>query len=319
MDGGGRFVRPVTKERQQPRTRGKSGRSPSRGISRGRAVEPRRGKASDGVIARLAAFGSGLWQRPMLLLAAGVVIVTGIGAVVAGNVVDRTVQKTDAAAGAMVTSAGFGISQVHLSGNNRTKPAAIMAALGFRAGQPIFDVSLRSARARLLQLPWVADAEVKRRYPDDISVQIVERTPYARWQTPRGVLVVVERRGRIITSDGMDDFGHLPLLLGNGAPEKAPAIVAAVARHRAVLARVEAYQFQSRRRWNLLLDDGVIVKLPETGWDKQLAVLDHLIVDKGILESDIKEIDLRHPAYYFFVRRGGTEQKDRKPETGSAI
>ncbi len=312
-------MRPVSQERAAPRTRGKSSRSPARGITRGPVQQPRRSRSSGGLFSRITDLGRGMLRRPMLLLSAGVVILTVAGAVVAGNIVDRTVKKTDAAAGAMVADAGFGISQVHLAGNVRTSPAAILAALGFRAGQSIFAVNLRTARARLLQLPWVADAEVRRRYPDDISVQIVERVPYARWQTPRGVLVLVERHGRVITSDGVDKFPQLPLLLGDGAPQKADRLVEAVKRHRAIVARVEAYQYQSQRRWNLLLDDGVIVKLPDTGWEKQLQVLEHLIVDKGILESDIREIDLRNPSYFFFMRRGGLEQKDRKTETGSAI
>jgi cell division septal protein FtsQ len=34
---------------------------------------------------------------------------------------------------------------------------------------------------------------------------------------------------------------------------------------------------KSKRRWNLLFDNGVIVKLPESGWRKQLAVLEQLV------------------------------------------
>jgi cell division protein FtsQ len=317
MDRGGCFVRSVTKPRAAPRTRGKSARGPTRGITRAPVQQSRRSKAS--VWSRIALFFGGILRRPMLLLSLGVIVLTAFAVVIAGGMIDRTVKKTDAAAGAMVSHAGFGIAQMHLAGNLRTPPSAILGALGFRAGQPIFDVNLRSARARLLQLPWVADAEVKRRYPDDISVQIVERVPYARWQTQKGVLVVVERKGRVITSDSSDKFAKLPLLLGNGAPEKAVPVIEAVSRHRAIVARVQAYQFQSRRRWNLLLDDGVIVKMPEIGWEKELRVLDHLIVDKGILETDIREIDMRHSSYFFFVRRNGTEQKDRKTETGSSI
>ncbi len=310
-------MRPVTKPRAAPRTRGKSGRSPTRGITRAPVQQSRRSKSSGW--SSIGLFFGGILRRPMLLLSLGVMILTAFAIVIAGGMINRTVKKTDAVAGAVISHAGFGISQVHLAGNLRTPPSAILGALEFRAGQPIFDINLRSARARLMQLPWVADAEVKRRYPDDISVQITERVPYARWQTQKGVLVVVERKGRVITSDSSDKFAKLPLLLGNGAPEKAVPLIEAVSHHRAIVARVQAYQFQSRRRWNLLLDDGVIVKLPEIGWEKQLGVLDHLIVDKGILETDIREIDMRHPSYFFFVRRSGTEQKDRKTETGSSI
>ena len=92
-----------------------------------------------------------------------------------------------------------------------------------------------------------------------------------------------------------------------------------MAGHRGIVKRVKAYEFQSDRRWNLILDGGVVVKLPEIGWEHQLKELDRLIVEEGILEHDIREIDLRPPSFIFVMRRDGTEQKEKKAETGSAI
>jgi cell division protein FtsQ len=189
--------------------------------------------------------------------------------------------------------------------------------LGFEPGQSIFTADLPGARARLLRLPWVAQAEVKRRYPDDISVRIVEKQPFARWQSPKG-LYVVERSGALITDKDLGPFHNLPLLAGDGAPRVAAEFVDSVAQHRAIVARVQTYQHQSGRHWNLLLDDGVLVKLPETGWRKELDALEYLIVDKGILERDVVEIDLRSPTLYIFVTKSG-EQKEKKTERGSAI
>ena len=60
------------------------------------------------------------------------------------------------------------------------------------------------------------------------------------------------------------------------------------------------------------------MKLPEIGWRKELDALDSLIVDKGILERDLTEIDLRSPTQYFFVTKSG-EQKDKKTDRGRAI
>ena len=79
--------------------------------------------------------------------------------------------------------------------------------------------------------------------------------------------------------------------------------------HRAIAARVAAYAHVSQRRWNLILDDGVVVKLPETGWQKELDALEHLIIDDGILERDVTEIDLRSPTHYFFVAEERREER----------
>jgi len=53
----------------------------------------------------------------------------------------------------------------------------------------------------------------------------------------------------------------------------------------------------------------VVVQLPEAGWPKQLDALEHLIIDSGILERDVTEIDLRSPTHYFFLLKNG-EKKD---------
>jgi cell division protein FtsQ len=311
-------LRPVSQQRRAPKPRGQSGRTPSRGIKRASAQPQRGGKAAAGFLPKIVAFFTALLRRPMLLLTLFIVIVTAVLAVVTGRVIDRAMARTDRVAGAAVSRAGFGVTKLHLDGNVRTKSADIMAALGVRAGQPIFNVDVREARLRLLQLPWVAETDVMRRYPDDISVHIVERTPYARWQTDKG-LVLVERQGRVILPENNGKFAKLPLLMGEGAPIQAAGFVEAVSRYRGIVKRVSAYQYQSGRRWNLLLDDGVVVKLPETGWQKELPVLEHLIVDKGVLESDIREVDLRNPLYFYFQLRNGVEHKEKRSDTGSAI
>jgi cell division protein FtsQ len=300
--------------------RGRQGRSPARGVSRG-AVQSfgRRKKPPNNPISRLfgrlRAFLS--FRRPMLIMTLGIIVLTALAALFASGVIGRTVHRAGATVDALVADAGFGISNLHLAGNVRTAPATILAALGFEPGQSIFTTDLPDARARLLRLPWVAEAEVKRRYPDDISVRIVEKQPFARYQSPKG-LYVVERSGGLITDKDLGPFRNLPLLAGDGAPRAAAEFVDAVAQHRAIVARAQTYQYQSGRRWNLLLDDGVIVKLPETGWQKQLDALDYLIVDKGVLERDLAEIDLRSPTLYIFVTRSG-EQKEKRTERGSAI
>lgn len=310
-------MRPVSQERRAPKPRVASGRSTARGVSRS-AAQPRRGQNGPGFFDKVAAVFAAIFHRPLLLLTLTTVIAILVAGIWTGEVTHRTILRTGGAAGQAISRAGFVVAQVHLDGNVRTKSDAILGALGIRAGQPIFGVDVQDARARLLSLPWVGEAEVKRRFPDDISVHIVERVPYARWNSDHG-LVVVERQGHVITADGENKFAKLPLLMGDGAPEHALGFIEAVSARRAIVKRVAAYQYQSGRRWNLLLDNGVVVKLPETGWEKELAELEHLIIDRGVLEKGIREIDLRNPGFYYFRLLDGGEQKEKRSETGSAI
>lgn len=246
-------------------------------------------------------------SRPMLYISSSLLGLAVVAGLLVGGYVGRAVASVNHAIDNVTAQAGFGISTVNLAGNSRTPPASILAALGFEPGQSIFGADIQSARLRLLQLEWVAQADVSRRYPDSISVSIVEKKPYALWQANDG-LHVIERNGKPITFARMEDYPHLPVFAGD-PPVGASDLVDAIATHRAVSARVKIMQRISARRWDLILDDGVVVRLPEDGWQKQLDVLEHLIVDKSVLERDISEIDLRSANNIFFTLRGQQQQQ----------
>jgi cell division protein FtsQ len=268
----------------------------------------------DGILSRISGRFSLFLHRPMVALCGVLTVLVLIGALFASGVIGRTVRGINRGIDAGLASAGFGISEIHIAGNGRTPYTQVLAVLGMQPGQSIFSADLYDALRRLSRLEWVASAEVHRRYPDAVFVTLVEKRPFALWQMPvnaqgEAPIAVVERSGAVITTRDVEKFRKLPKLVGAGAPGAAAELVEAVQAHRAVAARTAAYARVSMRRWNLILDDGVVVKLPEAGWQKQLDALEHLIIDSGILERDISEIDLRSPTHYFFVTKAG-EKKD---------
>ena len=103
----------------------------------------------------------------------------------------------------------------------------------------------------------------------DIASRIVEKLPFALWQAPNGALRRRALRRRRSPNKGVDDFPHLPLFVGDGAPRGGADIVDAVAHApRRRRARARRCSASRERRWNLILDDGVVVKLPEEGWQQ---------------------------------------------------
>jgi cell division protein FtsQ len=250
----------------------------------------------------------------MMALCGFLMVLVLLGALFASGVIGRTFHAVGRGADAVTADAGFGISEIHITGNRRTPYSQILEVLAMQPGQSIFSADLWRAQQRLSALDWIASAEIHRRYPDAIFVTLVEKRPFALWQPPADAhgdapILVVERNGKVITGRDVEKFRRLPKLVGAGAPQAAADLVDAVQSHRAIAARLAAYSRVSERRWNLILDDGVTVQLPEAGWQKELDALEHLIIDDGILERDVTEIDLRSPTHYFFLLKSG-EKKD---------
>ncbi|MCI0346445.1 MAG: FtsQ-type POTRA domain-containing protein, partial [Chloroflexi bacterium] len=71
------------------------------------------------------------------------------------------------------------VDRIHVEGAQRTAVEAVLATTGIRRGDPLTDVDLERARAALVTLPWVADAEVTRSWSGTIRVRLTERVAVA--------------------------------------------------------------------------------------------------------------------------------------------
>lgn len=310
-------MRSVTASAAASRSRGRASpnrrNAPARGASK-RGGYDRRKQVEDNLFARL----SGTMERalnprrPAFLVGLTVVLLIAMAALYIGGYFHRASAAVGHGGSTVVADAGLQISTIQLTGNRYASPGDISAELGFGPGQSIFAADPQQARANLRKLDWIQDAQVSIRYPDTVLVHVVEREPFALWQSDRG-LYAVDRKGHAIARVEASPFKRLPLFFG-GEPDGASDLVRAIHSHRAVAARVKAMQRVSGRRWNLILDDGVLVKLPEDSWQTELAALERLIVEDGVLERDISEIDLRAHDNYVFVLRHAAPRKNTRGE-----
>jgi cell division protein FtsQ len=192
----------------------------------------------------------------------------------------------------LTADAGFAVEEVLVTGRDSTHGDDILAALGVDRGAPILAFDPDAARASVEALPWVARATVVRRLPDTIFIAIEEREPLALWQSD-GTFRVIDQRGAVLTDSGVAAFAHLPRVVGADAPPHAAELLDLLARVPTVGARVEAAVRVGGRRWNLELDNGVTVRLPEDGIDRALARLAAVEDADGLFDRDIRSIDLR--------------------------
>lgn len=309
-------------------TRRDAARAPARRSGRTSAAsgrgDLRSGGFWGGVRARLFAPLAALFslKHPLFLTGFALAVLVLVLAILATGVIGRTVRAVNETVAAAVVHSGFGIAAVTISGTRHVSNADVRAALGFAPGEPTFMADLYEARERVLRLPWVADVSVRRRYPGAIDVTVTEKVPFARWQTYGGTFIV-DAAGGVITTKGADAFARLPLLWGASAPKVAGEMVAAVQAHPLIARHVLAYHYQSERRWNLVLSNGMVVKLPEFGWQKELDELDRMIAERHVLDRNLSSIDLRAPNYYYFddVKEDNPSEKpaDKPAEEGRAI
>jgi cell division protein FtsQ len=206
--------------------------------------------------------------------------------------------EAEAAAGARVAAyakdMGFAVANVSVEGREREPRADILKAIGVARGTAILAVDLPAAKARLEALPWVKTADVERLLPDTIFVRLAERRPLAFFQR-QGKLALVADDGAIIQSDHLDEYGALIVLVGDDAPALAGPLLDMLSTEPALYPHVAAAVRVGGRRWNIRLDSGIDVALPEqdpeSAWHR-LAALDR---SEALLARNILAVDLRLP------------------------
>lgn len=213
---------------------------------------------------------------------------------------------------------GFGIEEVRIGGQRQTSELAVIEALGIDR-KSLITLDAAAARARVAALPWVAEVSVRKLYPSTLAVDMTERRPFALWQDD-GVIRIVDREGSPIVRYDGDGFGHLPLVVGEGANLRAATIWPEIRAFPSIAARLRAAVLIAGRRWDLHLENGVTVKLPEKGADQALTRLVDLDLRQQLLARDVTVIDLRLPDRVTVRLPEGqpvpSEQKD-KPKTST--
>ena len=203
-------------------------------------------------------------------------------------------ERVRAKAVALTAAAGLAVNDVVVQGRGRTSGDAILTALGAARGTPMLEISPAAAKTRLEALPWIRSASVERLLPDTLFVQVTERQPLALWQR-KGKLELIDREGEVVPVPSLDEFADLLILVGDDAPKAAPGLLEMLATEPALQTHVSAAVRIGGRRWNLKLDNGIDVALPEdsvgAAWH-QLAQLDRT---DGLLKRNILKVDLRLP------------------------
>nr|WP_255647558.1 cell division protein FtsQ [Ensifer sp. IC4062] len=193
---------------------------------------------------------------------------------------------------ASTTAAGFAIEDVRVSGNEQTSEIDILQQLGLDGTTSLVALDIAEARRLISELPWVQNVTVRKVYPGTIEVNLEERKAFGIWQHGSD-LSLIERSGSVIAPLRDNKFAALPLFVGRDAETAAAGFYDEFSRWPEFRSRVKAFVRVSGRRWDLRLDNGIIVKLPEDDVARAMKVLSEMEEKHQLLERDIAAVDLR--------------------------
>ena len=262
---------------------------------------------------------TGLAATLLLLIAS-----TGLG-VVKGGHLEVFLATLSQARNAIANSAGFRITSVAINGRKQLTQDEILAIGGVNGHSSLLFLDASSVREKLKADPWIAEATVLKLYPGQLRIDIVERAPFALWQR-NGQMSVISEDGAVLERYVSPRFVKLPLVVGKGAETRARDFLALLARYPQINDVTKAVVLVGERRWNLRLNAGLDIRLPENDVGNALATLSNLDKNEHLFAKDIVAIDLRQPDRLVVqlsddaakAREEALKKKDPKKKVGDA-
>lgn len=228
----------------------------------------------------------------------------GTAAAIVWALAARVPQQATLSVATAASDAGFVVRQVDIDGAVNQPRLSIYREVLDGGSDSMMLADLPAIRARLLELPWVKDASIQRRWPDRLDIRIVERKPAALWQH-KGRLRLIDAEGVVLPAADLEPFAALPLLVGADAHLEARSLLRLLADHPRLADDIEAALWIGQRRWDIRMKTGETLSLPE-GEAARAALTRFADIDREtpLLGRGFVRFDLRIPDK-MVVRVGG--------------
>lgn len=199
----------------------------------------------------------------------------------------------------------FMVSAMSISGASDVIAEDIREITGLTFPLSSFDLDLPELRGRIEGLDAVKSAALTIREGNILDVAVTPRVPAFVWRNGEALTLLDAEGARVIDIAARAERPGLPLLAGVDADLAAEEALAVLRAAGPLGARLRGLVRVGGRRWDMALDRGQVIRLPETAPIAALKQVMALDASDQLLARDVTVIDMRNPARPTF-RLGAT-------------
>ncbi len=187
---------------------------------------------------------------------------------------------------------GFTVNKVFVANRKMLSKDKLLNALQLKLGQPILFYDMTAAKKRVERLGWVKHVSINRQLPDKIYIVIKERKPIAVWQHDN-IFTLIDNDGELIGNQISGYHPNLKIIIGKNAPKNAAILINMLSKEPAINKVVTTAIYIGNRRWNLHLENGININLPEKKPLEAWHRLAKIEKQHGLFKKDVNVIDMR--------------------------
>ena len=157
-----------------------------------------------------------------------------------------------------------------------------------------FDLDLEAMRAQVETLAAIKRVDIRIKAGGFLQVNVEERIPAIIWRGPDGLELLDESGHRVALLEQRRDRPDLPIIAGEGANEVVSEALALIDTAQPIYDRLLGLVRISETRWDMVLDRGQRIMLPEMAAGAALDRVIALNEAQDLLKRDVARIDFRN-------------------------
>lgn len=192
---------------------------------------------------------------------------------------------------------GFTLNTIIVNGvvNSSIDSRYILDIIGKKKA-PIFSLDIRKIQNIISQNPWVKGSYVYVTLPSTLKIVLQEKKPLAIWQY-NGKVSIIDDQGDVITNRINSQYQFLPVILGEDANINANKLFIELNKLPQLREIITHSIYVGSRRWDLIINDNLIVKMPEENFAEAYNYLISLYKENEL--NKITKLDLRDQKRYY--------------------
>ena len=189
----------------------------------------------------------------------------------------------------------FQVRMMTVEGASPVVDKALRAMLPVDLPASSFDIDLPALRLQVMQLDAIDSIDLRIKPGGILSAVVTEREPALLWRHARGIEILDRGGHRVASVTSREVRPDLPLIAGDGADLMTAEALQLIDAAGPILPRLRGLVRRGLRRWDVVLDHGQRIMLPEEGAVIALEAAIALDRAQDMLGRDVSVVDLRDP------------------------
>ena len=189
------------------------------------------------------------------------------------------------------------VNKIEVSGLDSDLNTIIKKKLEYIIGKNIFLINNRDIENKLNNIDYIHNYTVSRSFPSKIKVKLKKTKLIAITYRDNKLLYIGSNKKIIFFPKKITD-NNLPIVFGNFSNNEFFKLRRVINESKFDIKKIKEYYYFPSKRWDIKLNDEILVKLPIKNINNSINILDEVL--KENVRKQNKVIDLRVPNQIIF-------------------